>query len=107
MGAFWEASKGWYHLHWRIDNQGIHEALSYGHLYRIRFDASVGITLEFTEHVVTIRGKRLNMAYQRLAMHRVVFVAEADRPTAALVTESEPVVYQLDIRSKRDKPDGQ
>lgn len=90
-----------------VDSRGVQEALAYGHLYRLRFDPSEGITLEFTEHVVTIRGRGLREGYQRLAMQRVVFIAEADRATAVLVPEKEPVITSLIIMHKREIPIGE
>ncbi|MCD0458134.1 hypothetical protein [Roseiconus lacunae] len=84
-----------------ITSQGVHEPLAYSHLYRIHFDPSDGIMIEFTDHVVTIQGRALREGFQKLFFHRVVFVAEADRPTAAIVPESDPVVTSLTIVSKR------
>ncbi|MEM8669449.1 MAG: hypothetical protein AAGG48_18130 [Planctomycetota bacterium] len=86
-----------------IDRHGVHEALSYSHLYRIRFDPSEGMTLEFTDHIVTLRGHHLQKGHQRLTMHRVVFIAEADHATAALVTADEPVITSLALELKRNQ----
>lgn len=85
-----------------IDRRGVHEAIAYGHLYRIQFDPSEGITLEFTDHIVTIRGRRLHEGHRKLVMQRVVFVCEADQPTAALVGQNEPAITKLEICSKQD-----
>ncbi|MEM8671730.1 MAG: hypothetical protein AAGG48_29700 [Planctomycetota bacterium] len=86
-----------------IDRHGVHEALAYSHLYRIRFDPSEFMTLEFTDHTVTLRGRHLRKGYQRLAMQRVVFIAEADHATAALVAENEPLVTTLALELKRNQ----
>tara|TARA_R110002049_G_scaffold4601_1_gene31710 strand:+ start:109045 stop:109491 length:447 start_codon:yes stop_codon:yes gene_type:complete len=65
-----------------------------------------GITLEFTEHVITIRGRGLREGYQKLAVQRVVFIAEADQATALLVPEKEPVITSMSIIHKRAIPVG-
>ena len=86
-----------------IDSTGNQTAFAYGHLYQTRFDPSDGITIEFTEHLVSIRGRRLGEAFAKLVSQRVVFVAEADRPTAVLIPDNEPVVTTLLISQKREK----
>lgn len=67
------------------------------------FNSSLGITIEFSDHVVLVRGRGLASSYEKLVMQRVVFIAEADRSTAALIPEDEPVVTELLIEQKREK----
>lgn len=83
-----------------ISRTGDHQAIAYNHLYRVRFDPSQGITLDFTNHSVVIQGRNLAEAYQKLAMQRVIFVAEADDATGRLASDHEPTVTQLRIEEK-------
>ncbi|GAB5515196.1 hypothetical protein [Rhodopirellula baltica] len=87
-----------------IDSTGTQTAFAYGHLYQTKYDPSEGIVIEFTEHVVSIRGRRLGEAFAKLVSQRVVFVAEADRPTAVLVPDDLPVVTRLEIADKKERP---
>ncbi|APZ93415.1 hypothetical protein [Fuerstiella marisgermanici] len=80
-----------------IMRTGDHQAIAYNHLYRIQFDPSKGITLDFTNHKVVIQGRKLAEAYQKLAMQRVIFIAEADDATGRLADDDEPVVTSLQI----------
>lgn len=86
-----------------IKCRGDHHALSYSHLYGVRFNPSIGIAIEFSDHIVTIRGRGLAASYEKLVMQRVVFVTEADRSTAGLIPDGEPVVTELSIEQKREK----
>lgn len=83
-----------------IHRTGDHQALAYNHLYRVRFDPSEGITLDFTNHTIAITGRNLSDAYQKLAMQRVIFVAEADAATQRLIEDADPVVTQLLVTEK-------
>lgn len=83
-----------------IMRTGDHQAIAYNHLYRVQFDPSKGLTLDFTNHSVAIQGRNLSDAYQKLAMQRVIFVAEADDATGRLAPDSEPMVTQLRITEK-------
>lgn len=80
-----------------IARTGDHQAIAYNHLYRIQFDPSNGITLDFTNHNIVIQGRNLAEAYQKLVMQRVIFVVEADDATRRLVADGDPVVTSLQI----------
>ncbi|EMB15079.1 hypothetical protein [Rhodopirellula europaea] len=86
-----------------ISCRGDHHAISYSHLYGVKFNPSLGITIEFSDHVVLVRGRGLASSYEKLVMQRVVFIVEADRSTAALIPDDEPVVTELLIEQKREK----
>ncbi|MCC7336742.1 MAG: hypothetical protein IT422_16750 [Pirellulaceae bacterium] len=83
-----------------IKLNGVQKSLAYSHLYDIDFDPRTGITIDFTQHIVEIKGRGLLQGFERMSAHRVIFVAEADRPTAVLVPEGEPVITGLEIKSK-------
>lgn len=84
-----------------ITAQGIQSAFPYSHLYQLDYDPSIGITAYFTEHTIELKGRALREGYERLTSHRVIFVAEADRPTAALLTDGSPVVTVLRIGKRQ------
>ncbi len=69
----------------------------------MKFNPSIGITIEFSDHIVSIRGRGLADGYQKLAMQRVIFIAEADRATAGLAPDKEAVITSLSIDQKREK----
>jgi len=85
-----------------IKANGQEKSLAYSHLYEMDFDANVGIKLGFTEHVIELRGRGLHYGCQRISSHRVLFVAEADRPTAVLVADGEAVITEIVITHKRE-----
>lgn len=53
-------------------------ALPYQHLAAMVFHPVEGITMEFREHRIAIRGRNLRPLYDQLLRHRVVFVQEED-----------------------------
>ena len=53
-------------------------ALPYQHLAAMVFHPVEGITLEFQEHRIAIRGRNLRPLYDQLLRHRVIFVQEED-----------------------------
>ena len=79
---------------------GNRRALSYSHLYDIAFDPSLGMELTFSEHTVTIKGYALEELYRGLKRHRIVYVWEADAPSALLSDENEPRVTSIQIQPR-------
>ncbi len=67
-------------------------ALPYARLLSIDFQPVSGISLEFQDHRVKIRGRNLRRLYAALVQHRVVFVQEGDLD---VVSESEPFVDRI------------
>ncbi len=86
-----------------VDCRGDQLAIAYNHLYCVKYNPSVGITIEFSDHIVSIRGRGLAEGYQKLAMQRVIFITEADRATAGLVGDRQAVITSLSISQKREK----
>jgi hypothetical protein len=80
---------------------GVQEGLAFSHLYRIRFDPSRGIEIEFSDHEVIITGIRLLDGYRRILSHRVLQVTEADQPTATLLMPTDkPIVTEIKVRRR-------
>lgn len=67
-------------------------ALPYSRLLSIDFHPISGLTLEFQDHRVRIRGRNLRRLYTALVQHRVVFVQEGDLD---VLSESEPFVDRI------------
>ncbi len=84
-------------MHDLVFRTGIHESLSYAHLYRVIFDPSEGITLHFTDHIVMIKGYHLRDLYRNIKNHRATYVCEADNSTVQLESSSEPIVKAIVI----------
>ena len=61
-------------LHFRSGNR---RAFDYSFLVSVLFDPSVGVTLEFTSHMVTITGRNLEGLYKRLLSHTATRISEA------------------------------
>ena len=81
-----------------ITRDGNHQTLSYSHLYRMTFDPSKSITIEFTNHRVTIEGMQVHDLHRYLSVHRVLFVCEADDATRRLTRSGEdPVITKLAV----------
>ena len=53
-------------------------ALPYQHLAAMVYHPVEGITMEFREHRIAIRGRNLRPLYDQLLRHRVTFVQEED-----------------------------
>ena len=86
-----------------ITCDGNQQGFVYSHLYRVGFDPAKGITLEFTNHLVTIQGNRMNQLYRFLTMQRVVYVAEADEATAKLLEElQKPFVNSILVQDRNE-----
>lgn len=86
-----------------IDRRGDHRAIAYSHLYIARYNPSHGIVIEFSDHIVLLRGRRLADGYQKLVAQRVVFVSEADRAAAGLVAPDAPVITEMRFERKRER----
>ena len=69
-------------------------AVPYARLLSIEFRPERGITLEFPEHQVWVRGRNLRLLYEALSRHRVTFVQEGDLDT---VSEDDPFVDRIVI----------
>lgn len=84
-----------------ISRDGNHVSFTYSHLYSVSFNPSKGISIEFTNHSVSVEGRGLREIYQYLGMQRIVYIAEADRPTAMqLQSQQVPVVNNLSITER-------
>lgn len=87
---------------------GTSVALGYAWLQRAQFDPSKGISLQFTPGTVLILGRRLDKLFNGIVQHRARWVWEADRPTAQLVPEAEPlvsgIVLPVDALEPLDEP---
>lgn len=73
-------------------------AFSYAHLYRV---ASVGqgkLTVEFSEHVVTVEGRNLGRLLRALCDHRLREVWECDRDFA---DDQAEVVQTISVADRR------
>ena len=83
-----------------ISKDGNHRAFAYSHLYDITFDPSTGIELHFSDHTVTLSGRRLAECYGQLLRQRVVFICEADHAASNLADASEPVITRIAIADR-------
>ena len=58
------------------------------------------IELSFTTGtLVTIRGRNLSPVYSALVNHQVVYICEADTPTASLVQSTVPLVESVEVKT--------
>ena len=80
-----------------IARDGNHQALPNSDIRRITFNPSESLVLEFSEHVVALRGRGLSTLYQKLLMQRVVFICEADEASRKLAGETESVIVEMII----------
>lgn len=69
-------------------------AVPYVRLLSIELHPERGVSLEFPEHHVTVRGRNLRVLYEQLLGHRVTFVQEGDLDT---VSEDEPFIDHIMI----------
>ena len=77
--------------------------LAYAHLYAITDDGpEAGFTLEFTRHLVTVRGRHLGRLHRLLGDHRAREVRACDPLHARLVPDGEPVVTGLVMSERAD-----
>ena len=82
---------------------GNHHALTYGHLYDIIFNPSKGIDLQFTDHVVQLRGRCLQDGYGQLLRQRVVWLREATDAHQRLAGPTDAVIIGISITPKREQ----
>lgn len=80
---------------------GLQRSLPYSQLVESEFHPADIITIRFFEKQVTIRGRGLAEAYQKLLAFRVVYFAEADHASVLLVPEEEPVVTSITIGDRQ------
>ena len=81
-----------------ISRDGNHQTFNYSHMYRVSFDPSKGLTVEFTNHVVMIDGQQLRDMHRFFVSHRVLFVCEADDATVKLsMHKDDAFVSKLEI----------
>ena len=81
---------------------GNQRAFAYTHLYEIAYNASEGLELTFSGHVVTVCGYRLHDLYRGLKRYRIAFIWEADTPTTRTVGDQEPVVTKITIGPRQE-----
>ena len=86
-----------------ISREGNHQCFGYSYLYRIGFDPSEGLTLEYTNHIITIEGRRLADKLRFFNAHRVIFVVEADDATIRLMDKSEEAVVTAVRIEKKER----
>ena len=87
-----------------VFKDGRHESFSYSHLYRSRFSPHDGIYLQFSEHVVVIKGVQLRLGYRRILGRKVIQVTEADSPTVRLADAGEAVVTSIKVEIYQPEP---
>ena len=86
----------WFH-------NGNQRAIAYMHLYAIEFEPSQGMRLTFSEHLVTIRGYRLNELYRYLKRQRIAFIWEAT-PPEKLLAQSQPCITAIVVKPRFENP---
>ena len=59
-------------------HNGIAFALPYAHLEVVTYHPLDGITLEFRDYLVHVRGRNLRPAYDCLVQHRATYLQEED-----------------------------
>jgi len=69
-------------------------AVPYARLLSIELHPDRGVSLEFPEHQVIVRGRNLRALYEELLRHRVTFVQEGDLDT---VSEDDPFIDHIVI----------
>lgn len=88
-----------------ISRCGNHRGLPYSQIDDIEFDPSIGIVIRYFNHQVTLRGTALFEGYQKLLMHRVVFVSEAGHAVEKLASGHDAVILELKIQARTAEPD--
>ena len=69
-------------------------AVPYSRLLSVDHRPVVGLSLEFPDHQIMIRGRNLRPLYEALLWHRVTLVQEGDLDT---VSESDPFIDRIVI----------
>jgi len=77
------------------------QALGYPWLFKVDFEPSKGIVLNFTTWVVTLAGRNLRELYGMIQRHRVVWVQESD---ALRDTASDKATVITSITLAQQKP---
>lgn len=86
-----------------VSRSGNHHALTYSHLYDITFDPSSGIELQFTDHVVSLKGRCLKEGYGQLLRQRVVWLSEAPATAERSAVPGEAVITEITIKPKHER----
>ena len=73
-------------------------AFSYAHLYRVASAGQGEVAVEFSEHVVTVRGRNLVRLLRALCDHRLREVWEGDRDFA---DDGAEVVERITVADRR------
>jgi hypothetical protein len=75
--AFILATNGEYPpmIRFRFETENVH-ALAYAYLTGIEYDKSGVLTLQFTSHRVTMKGRRLDKLFGSLVNHQVIAVSQ-------------------------------
>ena len=71
-------------------------AKAYHWLAEVEYDPSGGVVLTFPDSAFTVRGRNLLGLFEAVCRHEVRVVREADRATALLVPEGEPLVEAIE-----------
>jgi hypothetical protein len=75
--AFILATNGEYPpmIRFKYATDNVH-ALAYAYLISVEYDKSAGLTLQFTSHRVTIKGRRLETLFGSLVNHQVISIRQ-------------------------------
>lgn len=81
---------------------GAEDTFSYAHLYRLRLEAdNTALTIEFSEHTVTLSGRNLRRLARQVANHAEDLVeANPDDRDFTLPGDGRSVVHRIDIASR-------
>ncbi len=80
---------------------GDRSAFAYHTLGRAEFNPSAGITLAFSDLVVTLKGRCLDTLFVAIRQQQAVWVCESDRATCDLVPAAVPLVESVTVEPLR------
>ena len=69
-------------------------AVPYSRLLSVDYRPELGVSLEFPDHQIMVRGRNLRPLYDALLWHRVTFVQEGELD---VVSESDPFIDRIVI----------
>lgn len=80
---------------------------AYSHYYSVVDDhPNSAFEVEFTRHVVHIKGRNLETLHRLLCDHKVREVVQSDALQAKLLPEGTPVVTHMEVRKKSGEEEG-